>query len=105
VELSGQTLPITADYYISQADFTLVRVTASASGTISGVTVNENIVQNYTKYGEKVKVTLPAACKGKSTSAHVVITQPLHEFDSPAAVAARLGTAAWAFTRQVRSGS
>jgi len=93
VELSGQTLPITADYYISQADFTLVRVTASASGTISGVTVNEKIVQNYTKYGEKVKVTLPAACKGKSTSAGAFISQLPREFDSPAVLAASLGIA------------
>lgn len=96
VDVSGQTLPITADYYISQADFTLVQVTASASGTISGVTVTEKIVQNFSKYGEKVKVTLPAACKGKTTSAEARMSRLPRAFDDPAALAGRLETAVWA---------
>jgi hypothetical protein len=104
VKVSGQTLPATADLYISQADLTLVRMIASASASISGVTVNEKVVQNFSKYGEKVKVTLPAACKGKTTSADAVVARLAPVFDNPAALAGRLGTATWAFTHQVHTG-
>lgn len=73
LSVSGSSAPLTADYFISQADLTMVRVTVSGSVTVSGVTASVTSVQDYTKYGEKVKVTLPAACKGKSLAANSLL--------------------------------
>ncbi|HLJ67586.1 MAG TPA: hypothetical protein VKX16_09530, partial [Chloroflexota bacterium] len=65
VKLSGSTLPITDDLYIAQADSTLVRETASASASFFGVTFDEKVTQDNSRYGETVKVKLPTACQGK----------------------------------------
>lgn len=70
VSAAGTSTPlITGDYFISQADYMLVRLTSSGSMTVSGVTGKVTNVQDYTNYGEAVNVTLPAACKGKSETA------------------------------------
>lgn len=64
LDIFGQSVPGTVDSYISQADFTLIRFTLFDSVTISGMTATSRIVEDYSRYGEKVKVTLPTACKG-----------------------------------------
>lgn len=96
----GQLEPITADYYISQADFTLVHVTGSDSLTFSGVTAHATIVQDVTNYGETVRVRLPAACKGTSTPAAALARALPGGFDS-AAPAGVLGQMGLALTRSV----
>jgi len=56
-----------SQHYISRADFTLVRPTTPESFTAGGVSVKQTIIQNFTKYSQKLTVTRPAACRGKST--------------------------------------
>jgi hypothetical protein len=65
LDILGQSLPVTLDFYIAQSDFTLVRVTESDSVTDSGKTATSTLVANFTRYGETVKATLPAACAGR----------------------------------------
>lgn len=105
VSILGQSVPVTADFYISQADFTMVRATISDSLTISGITATANVVQDFSKYGEKVKVKLPAACKGKSAAANLRTSAILHPLDNPADLAGSLETMARDLTHEVRSGS
>jgi hypothetical protein len=102
VALGGTPVPISADYYIAQADFTLLRETASASLTISGVTVTEKIVQDFSEYGERVSVKLPAACRGKGAAADALAAQMVRAAGSPAALATRLANTAQAIRGEIR---
>jgi hypothetical protein len=74
VDITGQTVPVTADYYISQADGTAVRSTTSDSLTSNGVTENATTLNDYSRYGETVHAKLPAACKGKMVSQRLVVS-------------------------------
>ena len=81
VTLGGQDLPMTIDYYIAQSDYTMVRDTAVASFTLQGVTPNENMTNDYSRYGEAVWVKLPGACKGASihrSSTAFLLPTPMH---------------------------
>jgi hypothetical protein len=68
IGLSSQKKPLTSDYYISQSDRTLVRETVSGTLTILNTSVTESILEDYSRYGESVHITLPAACAATKLS-------------------------------------
>jgi len=103
VDSSGQSVPLTVDYYISQADFTLVRATVAVSVSDSGGTLNMQIAEDNTKYGEKVQAALPAACGAKSSGAGALAYQLSSPLDEPAALARSLEKAAPALAHDVHS--
>ncbi len=74
IDITGQTVPETADYYISQADGTAVRSTTSDSLISDGATANTTTVTDFSRYGETVHAKLPAACKGKKVSQRLVVS-------------------------------
>lgn len=57
---------INSEYYISQADKTLVRETGSGTLSLLGITITEHVASDYTNYAEAVHVKLPKACSGKA---------------------------------------
>jgi len=70
VSPSGKAQRLTAGYYISQADNTLVRETASGTLTIMKTKYQQTLSSNYSQYGEVWSVKLPSACaQTQATSA------------------------------------
>lgn len=58
------TEPMTEDIYISQADDTVQRLSISGSLTVQGQTLQERLSEKFSRYGEKIQIKLPKACRG-----------------------------------------
>jgi hypothetical protein len=53
----------TADFYIAQGDHTLRELDIRGTARLAGKTERDSIDERYSRYGEPVRVTLPAACQ------------------------------------------
>jgi hypothetical protein len=60
---TGSVDPV--DLYISQSDYTVLRLRLSGSTKLSNTAVTEHIASDFSNYGEGVHVKLPKACQSR----------------------------------------
>ncbi|MDQ2745147.1 MAG: hypothetical protein M3Z66_23015 [Chloroflexota bacterium] len=62
----GGTQRATIDYFISQAESTLLRDVITERLALSNVPVTETLTHDYSRYGERIRIKLPLACAGRT---------------------------------------